>query len=234
MRSNDDTPTELIPHAPNGGVPDAAAAPGASAFPRTMPPGAMTIAVDAPAELSGMLLPTEHVTFASSPHPIIFLRPLVHLIVIAVALVVALSWQLHPIVRGHHISVPLLTGAARSAVLIVAALLALRELGSLFARALRYFGFRVVSTNRRVFVVQGLFGRTVTPVGNSALAGATMSQGPLGRLLGYGNVVLPASNGLGRMHEMRDPVRLYREVEAVANGVDGDQWTPAIRQTIIP
>jgi membrane protein YdbS with pleckstrin-like domain len=232
MRSDDDTPTELIPHAPNGGVPDAAAAPGP--FPRTMPPGALTFAVDAPAELSGMLLPTEHVSFASSPHPIVFLRPLVHLIVIAIALVVALSWEMHPIVRGHHVTVPLLIGAARSAVLIVAALLALRELGSLFARALRYFGFRVVSTNRRVFVVQGLFGRTVTPIGNSALAGATMSQGPLGRILGYGNVALAASSGVGPMHEMRDPIRLYREVEAVANGVDGDQWTPAIRQTIIP
>ncbi len=234
MRSNDDAPTELIPHAPLGGPPSANAAPGPNAFARTMPPGALTIAVDAPAELSGMLLPTEHVSFASSPHPIVFLRPLVHLIVIAVALLVALSWELHPVVRGHHVTVPLLTGIARTAVLILAGLLVLRELGSVFARALRYFGFRVVSTNRRVFVVQGLFGRTVTPIGNSALAGATMSQGLFGRMLGYGNVVLPGASGLGRMHEMRDPVRLYREVEAVANGVDGDQWTPAIRQTIIP
>jgi membrane protein YdbS with pleckstrin-like domain len=234
MRPNDDAPTDLIPHAPLGGPPGVNAAPGPNAYPRTMPPGTMTLAVNAPAELSGMLLPTEHVCFASSPHPIVFLRPLVHLIVIAIALVVALTWETHPIVRGHHVTVPLITGVARTAVLIVAGLLALREVGSLFVRALRYFGFRIVSTNRRVFAVQGIFGRTVRPIGNSALAGATMSQGPLGRMLGYGNVVLSGASGLGSMREMRDPVRLYRECEAVAQGVDGDQWTPAVRQTIIP
>ena len=33
---------------------------------------------------------------------------------------------------------------------------------------------------------------------------------------------------------MRDPVRLYREFEAVAQGVDGDKWAPALRQTQMP
>jgi membrane protein YdbS with pleckstrin-like domain len=185
-----------------------------------------------PAELAGMLLPTEAVTFASTPHPVILVRPVVEIAVICVLLLTVLAWETHPIVRGHHVTVPLVTGYARLAVGAVAGLLILRALGSLVARAWRYFGYRVVSTNRRVFVVTGVFGRNVTPLGNTGLAGATMSQGPLGRIFGYGTIAF--SNGTSTMRDMRDPVHLYREFEAVANGVDGDTWTPAVRQTLIP
>jgi|SRR5947209_11188613 len=188
-----------------------------------------------PAELAGMLLPTEAVTFASSPHPVIFVRPVVHVLVILIALMTLLAWQQHPIVRGHHVSVPLLTGVARTAALGVAGLLLLREAISVIGRLMRYFGFRVVTTNRRVFVVEGLFGRRVTPLSNTALAGTTMWQGFFGRMLGYGNLMLPpAASWTGAIREMRDPVKLYREFEAVAQGVDGDHWTPAVRQTLIP
>ena len=188
-----------------------------------------------PAELAGMLLPSEAVTFASSPHWIVFVRPAVHAIVILILLATVLSWQLHPIVRGHHVTVLLLTGVARTAALVVAALLLLREAFSLFGRLMRYFGFRVVTTNRRVFVVEGLFGRRVTPLSNTALAGTTMWQGFFGRMLGYGNLALPpAASWTGTISEMRDPIKLYREFEAVAQGVDGDHWTPAVRQTLIP
>jgi uncharacterized membrane protein YdbT with pleckstrin-like domain len=133
-------------------------------------------------------------------------------------------------VRGHHQTVPLLTGVARTIVLVIGMLLLLREVVSLVRRLFHFLAYRVVTTNRRVFTVEGLFGRRVTPLGNTALAGATMSQGLLGRMFGFGNVVMNS----GSMHDMRDPVRLYREVEAVAMGVDGDTWTQPIRQTIIP
>ena len=232
MRSNDDTPTEAVPQTRVPLAPDVRAARDASPAARPFAAGVTTEQAPAPAELAGMLLPTEHVTFASSPHPIVFVRPVVQLIGIAIVLAVALSWETHPVVRGHHVTVPLLTGLARTAALTVAGLLALRELVSIAGRAFRFFAFRLVSTNRRVFAVEGVLGRRVTPIGNSALAGATMSQGPIGRMLGYGNLVLPSS--LGTMRDMREPVRMYREFEAVANGVDGDQWTPAIRQTLIP
>ena len=188
-----------------------------------------------PAELSGMLLPSEAVTFASSPHPVIFVRPAIQVVVILVVLVTALGWHLHPVAHGHQVSVPLLAGVARTAALAVAGLLLLRELFSVLGRLMRYFGFRVVTTNRRVFVVEGLFGRRVTPLSNTALAGTTMWQGFFGRMLGYGNLALPpAASWTGTISEMREPVRLYREFEAVAQGVDGDHWTPAIRQTLIP
>ncbi len=188
-----------------------------------------------PPELAGMLLPSEAVTFASSPHWIIFVRPAVQVLVILILFGTVLGWQLHPIVRGHHVTVPLLTGVARTAALVFAALLLLREAFSVLGRLMRYFGFRVVTTNRRVFVVEGLFGRRVTPLSNTALAGTTMWQGLFGRMLGYGNLALPpAASWTGTISEMRDPVKLYREFEAVAQGVDGDHWTPAVRQTLIP
>src|SRR6202043_66877 len=128
----------------------------------------------APAELAGMLLPTEAVTFASTPHPVVLVRPVVEIVAIFVVL---------------------LTGYARLAVAAIAGLLALRALGSLVARAWRFFGYRVVSTNRRVFVVTGVFGRKVTPLGNTGLAGASMSQGLLGRIFGYGTITFSGSTG---------------------------------------
>jgi hypothetical protein len=233
MRRSDDEPgrlahTQSQPFAVNGDetavMPRAAAA---AAIPADAGPP--------PAELAGLLLPTESVTFASTPHPIVFVWPVVHLAVAVVALLVALGWTLHPIVRGHHVAVPLVTGSVRFAVIIAGALLILRALAALGAAALHYFGSRIVTTNRRVFLVKGIFGRQVTPVGNTALAGATMSQGPLGRMLGYGNIFMPlASSAPSAIRDMRDPVRLYREFEAVANGVEGDSWKMAIRQTQLP
>lgn len=231
MRTNDDDTRGLVRAQPQIAVPvqgEILASPGGEqvAAARTMP------LVAQPAELAGMLLPTEGVTFASTPHPVIFVRPIVSFVVIAIALAVALAWQTHPIVRGHHQTIPLLTGYARIAVALVGALALLREVFALLARVFHYLAYRVVTTNRRVFVVTGLFGRHVTPLGNTALAGATMSQGPLGRMLGYGDVTL--GGGGPAIREMRDPVRLYREFEAVANGVEGDTWKMAIRQTQIP
>ncbi|HEY0395086.1 MAG TPA: PH domain-containing protein [Candidatus Elarobacter sp.] len=236
MQPTDDRSAELMQPGPH----TAARTDDTVAMPHVSPRAtvAQTVVVPppaVPAELSGMLLPSEYVTFASAPHPIIMLQPVIEAIVVVVALVVALSWQTHPIVRGHHQTIPLLTGLARSGVLIFGGLILLREAASFLQRLFHYLAFRIVSTNRRVFVVQGFFGRRVTPVGNTALAGATMSQSILGRMLDYGDVVMPlASSGPGLVRTMREPVRLYRELEAVANGVDGDTWQPAIRQTLIP
>ena len=235
MRPEDQPSNELAPRASatpaTGEVLD-----DTRAMPRVSGQSAV-VTVQAPVEpeLAGMLLPTEAVTFASSPHPVIFVRPLVRIVVIMIVLVTLLSWDLHPIVRGHHVTVPLLTGVARTAALVIAGLLVLREGFALAGRLVRYFGFRVVTTNRRVFVVEGLFGRRVTPLGNTALAGTTMWQGVFGRMFGYGTLVLPPSaSWTGTIHEMRDPIRLYREFEAVAQGVDGDKWAQAIRQTQLP
>ncbi len=241
MRHSDEVPGELIVPEPGTAVP---IPPQAVQRATVLPPagvahGAIAATAaglpTAPAELAGMLLPTEGVTFASSPHPIIFVRPLVGIAVVAVALAVVLGWETHPIVRGHHVTVPLVSGIGRTAVLVAGGLLLLQQLIHLAQRAFHYFSFRVVTTNRRVFIVEGLLGRRVLPLGNTALAGATMSQGVLGRMLDFGDLFLPlAGAGPRAIRTVREPVRLYREFEIVANGVEGDVWKQAIRQTQIP
>ena len=243
MRPDDERPGELIVPEPAPAVP---IPPQGVQRATVLPPTGAQVGrgplaapaaglVTAPAELEGMLLPTEGVTFASSPHPIIFLRPLLASAVIVLALAVVLGWQTHPIVRGHHVSVPLVSGIGRTAVLILGGLLLLHQLVHLAQRAFYYFAFRVVTTNRRVFIVEGLLGRRVLPLGNTALAGATMSQGVLGRMLNFGNLFLPlAGAGPRAIRNVREPVRLYREFEIVANGVEDGVWKQAIRQTQIP
>src|SRR5437660_1623099 len=225
MGPSNDRPGEIMQPEPRTAVPLGDAAMQSPAVMRrtTAPPTIVSPTPANVAEVTGMLLPTEYVSFASSPHPIVFVRPMVGIVVICIALAVVLGWQTHPIVHGHHRTVPLVTGLARTAVLVVAAMLLLNELTSLLRSLFHFLAFRVVTTNRRVFVVTGLFGRRVTPLGNTAMAGATMSQGLLGRMLGFGDIVF-ASGSTGVVRQMRDPVRLYRAIEAVANGADGGTW----------
>ena len=187
-----------VPDAPAPAVP----APAAPAPPAMAP---------VPAELAGVLLPTEHVTFSSGPHPI---------------------------VRGHHVSQPLIAGPYRTAVLVLLAILLAREALLFLIRFLHYLSYRIVTTNRRVFVVEGIVGRRVRPFGNTALASSRLVQGPLGRWLGYGTIYVGAEAANmtigGALRDLRDPVALYHEFEAVALGVDGNSWAQPIRQTIVP
>jgi hypothetical protein len=183
-------------------------------------------AVDAPAvprKLAAMLLPGERVTFGSSPHPCVFVQPVALALAIGAAFLVLLHepW--------------LARGAPRLAAIAVGIAALATQAVALVQRAGYYAGLRVVSTNRRVFAVRGVLVRRVTPLGNTALAGSTLAQSILGRIFGYGTIRLPLADGTpDAFRDMRDPVELYREFQAVANGVDGDVWTPAVRQTFIP
>ena len=184
-----------------------------------------------PSKLARMLLPGEHVTFGSAPHPVVFLQPVVLMAAIGVALETALNWEVrHGAVRSH-----LLTGMWREAALVGGFALLAAAGAMLLKRAMRYAGLRVVSTNRRIFAIRGVVVRRITPLGNTALAASTLSQGVLGRMFGFGSIDLPLADGTpDSFRDMRDALQLYREFQAVANGVEGDEWKPAIRQTIIP
>jgi uncharacterized membrane protein YdbT with pleckstrin-like domain len=153
------------------------------------------------------------------------------LAVILALLETVLGWTVRH--AGHPSA--LLTGWERTAAFGVGFALLAASGASLVKRALRFVGLRVVATNRRVFAIRGVLVRRITPLGNTALAAATLSQGLLGRIFGYGSIELPLADGTpGSFRDMRDALQLYREFQAVANGVDGDTWKPAIRQTIIP
>jgi Bacterial PH domain len=184
-----------------------------------------------PPKLAKMLLPGEKVRFGSDVHPIVLLPPVVLSVAIVVLLETALAWT----VSHGGSRIPLLTGWEREAALAAAIALLAGSAGLLVKRAMRFAGLRIVATNRRIFAIRGVIVRRITPLGNTALAASTLSQGLLGRMLGYGSIELPLADGTpGSFRDMRDALQLYREFQAVANGVDGDTWTPAIRQTIIP
>jgi hypothetical protein len=185
-----------------------------------------------PPKLAKMLLPGEHVRFGTEVHPIVLLPPIVLIVAIIAALEIALDWTIrHP--GGLHSA--LLTGWEREAAFGLGIALLAGSAGLLVKRALRFAGLRIVATNRRIFAIRGVIIRRITPLGNTALAASTLSQGVLGRIFGYGSIELPLADGTpGSFRDMRDALQLYREFQAVANGVDGDTWTPAVRQTIIP
>jgi len=184
---------------------------------RAPPPGGLR---PVPRGLAATLLPGENVTFGSAPHPFVLARPLI--VLLAVAIAFGAAWQLVPGRDRAYVE-------ALGAVAAVASLIA-------FARGLGYFaGFRVVATNRRIFAIRGIIVRRVAPLGNGELAGSSLAQGIVGRMFGFGSIeVFQAGKRHALFRDVRDAPTLYRECQAVANGVDGDLWTPAVRQTIIP
>jgi hypothetical protein len=184
----------------------------------------------APPDLVAMLLPNESVTYAAGPHPVVFVRPLVAIGLVAVALAVALTYHVTVLQHGHHVGVPLLDARLRVGALALGGIGVLRALFSLARATAYYLGFRIMTTNRRVFEVRGFLGRRVRPLGYTAMAGSSLVQGILGRVFNYGTIVMKDAT----IRDMRDPVVLYRELQAVANGVDGDRWGPLLRQTNMP
>lgn len=182
--------------------------------------GAAPLTANASPKLARMLLPGERVTFGSTPHPIVFVSPLAGLATAG---------------AGFALAPLFLAGIAREAAIVAALALGAYAFVQLARSAARFAGLRIVATNRRIFAIRGLIVRRITPLGNTALAASTLSQGFLGRTFGYGSIHLPLADGTpGRFSNMRDALQLYREFQAVANGVDGEEWKPAVRQTIIP
>jgi len=187
--------------------------------PRVPPPSSRALRA-VPRNLAKTLLPGERVTFGSTPHPIVLVRPLIGV----VAVLVAFSVTWNALAASAHVPEMVLAGAAFAYALV-----------ALIRSAAYFLGFRAVATNRRVFVVRGMLWRRVMPLANGALASAQLVQGVFGRMYGFGSIDVAESGVRTKLfRDMRDAGALYRECQAVANGVDGDTWTPAVRQTIIP
>jgi hypothetical protein len=183
-----------------------------------------------PAGIAEQMLPTERAGFATRPHPIVVIRPLGVLVAIFAVLAIALTYHVRPIVAGHHVDLPWLNAGERIWALGICGLAALRALTWLIKEGLYYTGFRIVATNRRVLATSGVLSRRVNPLGNTAMASATLVRSWLGVMLGYGTVSMPG----GVIRDVCEPGALFREMQAVSNGVDGDRWDPALRQTRIP
>lgn len=190
---------------------------------------AVGVTAAAPPKLAKMLLPGERIRFGTGVHPIVLALPLFYLIAIPLVFGVLASFADHP--QGAWLR----AGAWPMARLVLELGFLVAALGLLVKRFFRFQGLRIVATNRRVFAIRGVVIRRITPLGNTALAASTLSQGVFGRMFGYGSIDLPLADGTpDRFRDIRDALQLYREFQAVANGVDGDDWKPAVRQTIIP
>jgi hypothetical protein len=191
---------------------------------------AITLTAAAPPKLAKMLLPGEHVRFGTSIHPIVLVAPAVCVLAVLAFFGIATFGYAHMPAGAW-----LRTGAWPVVQRIAELGLLAASLGLLVKRTFRFLGLRVVATNRRIFAIRGVIVRRITPLGNAALAASTLSQGVFGRMFGYGSIDLPLADGTpDRFRDVRDAVQLYREFQAVAHGVDGDDWKPAVRQTLLP
>lgn len=200
-----------------------------AALERRRAAAAVAVEATAPPKLAKMLLPGEHVRFGSSVHPVVMLLPAFYLVAFLGGFA-WLSWFGH-----QHQGAWMRSGPWPVALAVLELAAGGAALGFLAKRWFRFLGLRIVATNRRIFAIRGVIVRRITPLGNTALAGSTLSQGILGRIFGYGSIDLPLADGTpDRFRDIRDVQQLFREFQAVANGVDGDEWKPAVRQTIIP
>ena len=190
---------------------------------------AITLTAAAPPKLAKMLLPGERITFGTAVHPVVLMLPAFYLVAVPLAFAALRAYaSVHP-----HLWFA--AGVWPKVETGLAIALEAAGLGLLVKRAFRFLSLRIVATNRRIFAIRGVIIRRITPLGNTALAGSTLSQGFFGRMFGYGSIDLPLADGTpDRFRDMRDALQLYREFQAVANGVDGDEWKPAVRQTLIP
>lgn len=182
------------------------------------------------AALAGVLLPQERAVLSARPHPIVWIRPAIRLGLASVALVATALFKETPIIAGHHRTIFFVSTDIGRIVLAGVAIFWIAQMAQLVKQIGYFFGFRIVATNRRVFVVRSLLNQSIRPLGNTGMARSSLKQGLLGRLLGFGTIV----TGEGVIRDMRFPVALWRSLEAVAHGVENGEWKPAVRQTLIP
>uniref|UniRef100_E6Q2T4 DUF304 domain-containing protein n=1 Tax=mine drainage metagenome TaxID=410659 RepID=E6Q2T4_9ZZZZ len=182
------------------------------------------------AALAGVLLPQEQLVLSARPHPIVWIRPAIRLFVGLIGLAVIGISRETLIIGGHHRIVYFVTTDFGRTALIVVGVFGLVQLGQVLSQLFYFLGFRVIATNRRVFVVRSFVDQSIRPLGNTGMARSSLKQTLFGRFFNYGTIY----TGEGSLRDMRFPVALWRSLEAVAHGVENGQWKPAIRQTIIP
>jgi hypothetical protein len=140
------------------------------------------------AELAGVLLPQEFVVFASRPHPVVFIRPVIATVIAFIATLATLTFRVRPIVHGHHVTISFFTTPNGAIALVLVGIFGIVALSKLMKAASYYQGFRCIATNRRVFIMRGIFGRSLQPIGNAATAGAGLVQGFFGRRYDFGTI----------------------------------------------
>jgi len=117
------------------------------------------------------LLPEERVVYVAEVHPFFFVGPLVVLLAVS----------------GSVLFLPLRNGGERLALF---ALLCLLWGGTIAYLLLEYFLSECVVTDRRLIGTTGVMSRYSVVVHLSEISAIFVRQGPLGKLLGYGTLVV--------------------------------------------
>jgi membrane protein YdbS with pleckstrin-like domain len=144
-----------------------------------------------------LLAPGERVHLATREHGVVLLRPFAH--ASAVLAVCAAA--------GYGAAATPELGALRVAIVLVLAALALRSWVGLVAALARWQRRRLVITDRKAMLEEGVLVRRTTAVRLSQLDDVEIVRGGAGRLLDYGGVRVTASGrrgllfGLGRLPE---------------------------------
>jgi len=141
--------------------------------------------------LSRVLQPGEQVVYTTRLHWLVYLQAIVLLILAVIILLVA----------GFSL------GNVATALWILAALIALLALSSGVSAFLRRLTTELAITDHRVIFKSGLFSRHTIEMNRSKVESVDVDQTIIGRLFGYGTVVVRGTGGsLEPIRNISDPI----------------------------
>jgi uncharacterized membrane protein YdbT with pleckstrin-like domain len=148
-----------------------------------------------------VLQPGETVIYATTLHGLIYLRAIA-LFIVAAGLAIASRW---------------VGGNGHLALLIAAALCGLLGLSSGVRAWLRRITTELAITDLRVIYKAGLFGRHTIEMNRARVESVDVDQSLLGRLFGYGTVIVRGTGGsLEPLRNIKDPIGFRNHITAAA------------------
>ncbi|HVC53228.1 MAG TPA: PH domain-containing protein [Stellaceae bacterium] len=146
-----------------------------------------------------VLQPGETILLTAHLHPIIYFRALLHLIVALVLLITAYQF----------------TNEMRTILQVVALTFVLFAAGEWARAAIRQVTTDLAVTDRRVIYKTGLISRHTLEMNRSKVESVDVNQSLLGRLLGFGTVIVRGTGGsLEPVRLIRDPLRFRSTITA--------------------
>jgi membrane protein YdbS with pleckstrin-like domain len=141
--------------------------------------------------LSRVLQPGEQVVYTTRLHWLVYFRAIVLLAVAIVALGAGGVTE----------------GRLSAALKILAALVALLALSSGFGAFMRRLTTELAITDHRVIYKRGFFSRHTIEINRSKVESVDVDQSILGRIFGYGTVIVRGTGGsLEPLHDIGDPI----------------------------
>lgn len=146
-----------------------------------------------------VLQPEETVTLSSRLHPIIYFRAVLHLVV-ALALFIA-SYQF--------------TNELRTVLEVIALIFVLFAIAEWVRAAIRQITTELAVTDRRIIYKTGLLSRHTLEMNRSKVESVDVDQSLLGRLLGFGTIIVRGTGGsLEPIRLVGDPLRFRSMITA--------------------